>query len=88
MAGTEPDRTRAEEQRGFKQAVVKQMVQTTDQTQRDHYRLLQRQTGDANAQTQQDNADVFQSVVRQQALNVVLHQRVQPADKRGDHPQN
>ena len=88
MAGTEPDRPRAEEQRGFKQAMVKQMVQTTDQAQRHHHRLLQRQTGDANAQTQQDNADVFQSVVRQQALNVVLHQRVQSADKRGDHPQH
>ena len=28
---------------------------------------------------------IFSGVVRQQTLNVVLHQRIQPADKGGNH---
>ena len=39
----------------------------------------------ASAQPQQDNADILQGVVSQQALDVVFHQRIQTTDERGDH---
>ncbi len=47
--------------------------------------MIKCQAGHACADAEQDNADVFQGVVRQQTLNVVLHQRIQPADKGSNH---
>ena len=47
-----------------------------------------RHAGDERPEAEQDNADIFQGVVRQQALNIVLHQGVQSADEGGDHPQH
>lgn len=60
MTGTEPDAPRPEEQYAFEQAMVKQMVQTTDQTKGNQRRLFERDTRYASAQPQQDNADIFQ----------------------------
>ncbi len=88
MAGAEPDAARAEEQSAFKQAMVDEVVQASDKPGGNQRRLVKRQPGDARAKTEQDDADVFQGVVRQQTLDVVLHQGVQPADKGGDHPRN
>ena len=85
MAGTEPDATRAEEQRAFKQAMVDEVIQTTDKPGGNQRRLVQRQARYARAKTEQNNADILQGVIRQQTLNVVFHQRVQPADKCGHH---
>ncbi len=64
------------------------MIETTGQAERNQRRLIKGNTGDARAQTEQDNADVFQGVVRQQTLNVMFHQRIQTADKRGDHAEH
>ncbi len=86
MAGAIPHRARAEEQRGFKQPVANQMVESAGKAQRNQQVAVQRNTGDARPEAEQDNADVFQGVIRQQALDVVLHQGVQPADKGGEHP--
>ena len=86
MTGAEPDAARAEEQGAFKQAVVDEVIQTTDKPGGNQRGLIQRQTGDARAKTEQDNADIFERVVRQQTLDVVLHQRVQATHERGDHP--
>ena len=88
MTGTEPDAASPQEQNAFEQAVVYQVVQTAGQTQRDQRRLIQGNSGHASAQTQQNNADVFQRVVRQQALDIVFHQRIQTTNKRGDHAQH
>ena len=64
------------------------MVQTTDQAKSNQRRLFERDTRYASAQPQQDDADIFQGVVSQQALDVVLHQRIQTTDKRGDHAEH
>ncbi len=56
----------------FEQAMVKQMVQTTDRAKSNQCRLFERDTRYASAQPQQDNADIFRSVVSQQALDVVF----------------
>ncbi|MNP71886.1 hypothetical protein D3C76_1683360 [compost metagenome] len=61
------------------------MVKAAGKAQRNQQVAVQRNTGDARPEAEQDNADVFQGVVRQQALDVVLHQGVQPADKGGEH---
>ena len=88
MPGAEPDAARTEEQGAFKQTVVDKVIQTTNKPGGNQRRLVERQPGDARAHAEQDNPDVLQGVVRQQTLDVVLHQRVQPADERGDHPRN
>src|SRR5699024_12510448 len=85
MTGTDPAAPSPEEQSALEQAMVKQMVQPTDQAKGNQRRLFKRDTRYASAQPQQDDADIFQSVVSQQTLNVVLHQRIQTADERGDH---
>ena len=85
MAGAEPDASRAEEQGAFKQAVVDEVIETADKTGRNQRRMIERQPGHARAHTEQDDADVFQGVVSQKTLNIVLHQRVQAADERGNH---
>ena len=88
MTGTEPDAACAQEQNAFEQTVVYQVVKTAGQTQRNQRRLIQGNPGHASAQPQQNNADVFQRVVRQQALDIVFHQRIQTANKCGDHAQH
>ena len=85
MAGAIPHRARAEEQRGFKQAVVHQVIEPAGKAQRHQQRALQRDAAHPCPQAEQDNADVLQGVVRQQALDVVLHQGIESADKGGDH---
>ena len=85
MTGTEPDAPRPEEKHAFEQAMVKQMVQTTDQTKGNQRRLFERDTRYASAQPQQDNADILQGVVSQQTLDIMFHQRIQTADECGDH---
>ncbi len=87
MAGREPDAACAQQQQGFKQAVVDQVIEAAHQSQRNQRRLAEGYPSQACAEAQQNNADIFQSVVRQQALNVVLHQGVEAADKRGHRPQ-
>ncbi len=64
------------------------MVQTTDQAKSNQCRLFERDTRYASAQPQQNNADIFQGVVSQQALDVVFHQRIQTTDERGDHAEH
>lgn len=59
MTGTEPDAPRSEEQYAFEQAMVKQMVQTTDRAKSNQCRLFERDTRYASAQPQQNNADIF-----------------------------
>ena len=88
MAGAEPHRSRAEEQGSFKQAMVDQVIHAADKAQHHQGWVMSRHAGDECPEAEQDNADVFQGVVRQQALNIVLHQGVQPADEGGDHPQH
>lgn len=87
MAGAEPHRSGTEEQRGFEQAVVNQVIHAADKAQHHQRAVAGRHAGDEGAQPQQDNADILQGVIGQQALNVMLHQRIQSADKGGDHPQ-
>ena len=87
MTGAEPHRSGTEEQRGFEQAVVNQVIHAADKAQHHQRAVAGRHAGDEGAQPQQDNADILQGVIGQQALNVMLHQRIQSADKGGDHPQ-
>ena len=86
MAGTEPHGAGAKEQRRFEQTVVDQVVHAADEAQHHQATAVERQTGDEGAKSQQNNADIFEGVISQQALNIVLHQGVQSADKRGYHP--
>ncbi|CQB62045.1 Uncharacterised protein [Salmonella enterica subsp. enterica serovar Bovismorbificans] len=88
MTGTEPDAARAQKQHAFEQAMVQQVIEPAGQTQRDQYRLIESNPGNACAQTEQNDADIFLRVIGQQALNVMLHQRVQTTDKGGDHPKH
>ncbi|CCJ97929.1 hypothetical protein BN130_435 [Cronobacter malonaticus 507] len=85
QAGAVKDRARAKKQRGFKQAVVEQMIEPAHQAERHQRWLAKRNTRKPGAEPQQDNADVFKRMVRQQPVDVVLKQRVKPADKRGHH---
>ncbi len=79
------DRARAEEQRGFKEAVVEEVIEPAHQAERHQRRLTKRNPRKPRAEPQQDNADVLKRVVRQQPVDIVLKQRVKPADKRGHH---
>ncbi len=88
VPGAKPDAARAEEQGAFKQAVVDKVIQTANKPGGNQRRLVERQPADARAHAEQDDADILRGVVRQQALDVMLHQGVQPADKCGDHPRN
>ncbi|CCJ88333.1 hypothetical protein BN132_261 [Cronobacter turicensis 564] len=85
QAGAVKDRARAEKQRGFKQAVIEEMIKPAHQAERHQRRLAKRNADKPRAEPQQNNADVLKRVVRQQPLDVVLKQRVKPADKRGHH---
>ena len=58
------------------------MIETADQPECHQRRLAQRKPADARAKAEQDNADILQRVVSQQPLDIVFHQRIQPADKR------
>ena len=88
MPGTEPHRPRTKEQRGFEQAVVDQVVHAADKAQHHQRIIAGSNTGDERAEAKQNNADVFQGVVSQQALDIMFHQRVQPVDKGGNHSQH
>ncbi len=66
---------------------VNQVIHAADKAQHHQRAVAGRHAGDEGAQPQQDNADILQGVIGQQALNVMLHQRIQSADKGGDHPQ-
>ena len=88
MAGAEPHRPGAEEQRSFEQAMVDQVIHAADEAQHHQRAVAGGHAGDEGAQPEQDDADILQGVIGQQALNVMLHQRIQPADEGGDHPQH
>ena len=82
------DRARAEKQRGFKEAVVEEVIEPAHQTECHQRRLTKRNPSKPRAEPQQDNADILQGVVSQQTLDIMFHQRIQTADKRGDHTEH
>ena len=63
------------------------MKQTAHQRQHGQGRLVQRGSDHGTTDAEQDNADVFQRVVSQQALDIVFHQRIEAADKGSEHRQ-
>lgn len=60
MTGAEPHRSGTEEQRGFEQAVVNQVIHAADKAQHHQRAVAGRHAGDEGAQPQQDNADILQ----------------------------
>ncbi|MGK3313378.1 hypothetical protein ACSLNM_11955, partial [Escherichia coli] len=55
----------------FEQAMVKQMVQTTDQAKSNQRRLFERDTRYASAQPQQDDADFGIQAARAAGMDAV-----------------
>ena len=80
------DRARAQEQQRLEDRVVDGVIQPGDERQRRQHRVVRMQEHQGRPQPHQDDADILDAVIRQQPLEVVLHQRVEHAQHRGDGP--
>ena len=78
----EDDRARAEEQQPFKHRMVHQVVKRAKNAERRQHRMAGGNPHHADADTHQNNPDVFHGVPGQQAFDVVLCQRIQHAQHR------
>lgn len=74
-----------EEQCGFEQVVVNQVIYVVDKVQYYQCVVVGCYVGDEGVQFQQDNVDIFQGVIGQQVLNVMFYQCIQFVDKGGDY---
>ena len=75
----------AQEQERLEDRVVQCVIQPRNQRHSRHRRMPQRPENHRRAKPNQDDPDVLDAVVRQQALQIVLHQRIQHAQQRRQH---
>ena len=75
----------AEEQQALEQRVIEHMQQRRGEGERRRPRHAIRLEGERQAEAHDDDADILDAVVGEQALQVVLHQRVQDPHDAG-HP--
>ena len=90
VAGTRrvQDSASAEEQQALEDRVIEDMEQRGCQCQRrgpGHSVCLE---GERQSQADEDDTDVFDSVIGEQALQIVLHQRIEHAERRSNPPKH
>ena len=79
-------RARAEEEQPFERGMVDGVIQAGHQRQGCQQRMARVQKHQPRAQADEDDADVLDTVISQQPLEVVLHQRVKHPEHRGNGP--
>ena len=87
LAGGGQHRAGAEEQQALEQRVVEHVEQRRGQRQRRRAPHAVGPEGERQAEADEDDADVLDGVIGEQPLQVVLHQRVEHAQHRGDAAQ-
>ena len=75
-------RAGAEKQQPLEQCVVERVVERGHQTQRAQYCVTAAEKDHRQPQPHQDDADVLDRVIGEQALQIVLHNGVQHAKQR------
>ena len=75
----------AQKQQALEDGVVQRVVEARDQRDGRQRGMAERAEHQRRAEADQDDADVLDAVIRQQALEVVLHQRVEHAQQRREH---
>ena len=85
-SGAMHHRARAEEQQSLEQGVIEHVQQRAAKAQHHQHGRTRAHAQQADAQAQRDDADVFDAVIRQQALQVVLRQRKQHAQHTRSQP--
>ena len=79
------DRTRAQEKQGFEQGVVEHVEQCAGKAEGRHQPVAGGDAEHAQAETEQDDADVLNGGVRQQPLEVMLAQGMDHAENARGH---
>ena len=77
------DRARSEKKEPLEHGVVERVVERGDQGKHAGCRVAETDEHHGHPQAEQDDADVLDRVVGEQALQVVLHEGVQHAEQRG-----
>ena len=67
--------------------MVEGVIETSDQSERGQIRLAQRAKHQRRAEADKNDADILDAVPREQALEVVLHQRVEHSQQSRRHAQ-
>ena len=86
-AGGHHDAARAEEQEPLEHRVIQHVVETRRDADRRDVTAAVRQGHHPCAETEEDDADVLDAVIRQEALEIVLHERIQHAQHRREPSQ-
>ncbi len=76
------NRAGAEKEQALEYRVIERVIQPRDQSQRRGDRVSAAEKNHREPDADQDNADVLDRMVREQALQIVLHQREQHAEQR------
>ncbi len=84
LAGRGQHGAGAEEQQALEQRVIEDVEQRRGQRQRRREAHAVGLEGERQAEADEDDADVLDRVVGEQPLQVVLHQRIEHAEHRGD----
>ncbi len=79
-------RAGAKEQQALEQGVIEHMQQRAAKAQHHQHRRTRAHAQQSDAQPQRNDADVFDAVIRQQPLQVVLGQRKQHAQHARTQP--
>ncbi len=87
LAGRRQHRAGAEEQQALEQRVVEDVEQRRGQRQRRRPAHAVGLEGERQTEADEDDADILDRVIGEQALEVVLHQRIEHAHHRGDAAQ-
>ena len=74
----------AEEEQALEHGVVDGVIQPGQERQRGEHRMAAVQKHQRRAQAHQDDANVFDAVIRQQTLEVMFHERVEHAQYGGN----
>ena len=89
-AGRDDDAPGAEEQQALEDRVIQYVIETRGDADRRETRLTTGHGNHAGSDTQQDDADVLDAVIRQQPFEIVLHERIQHAQhgRHASHDEN
>ena len=84
LAGRAKHRARAEEQEIFEQRMVEHMQQRRGEGERRGPAEAKGLEAEGETKADEDDADILDRVIGEQALQIVLHQRVEHAHDAGD----
>ena len=76
---------RAQKQQAFEDPMIERVKEPGDQRQRGELRVAKGAEEQRRSEPHENDADVLDAVIREQALQIVFHQCVQHAQQRGDH---